>query len=93
MMAQIHAALDYYWSHQEEIHQDIENEEKLVAALKATGGNFLLVLDGFGAVGTGYYGFTARVAFSPDGRTLAANAWDGTINRWTLAEDGGRLAR
>jgi uncharacterized protein (DUF433 family) len=34
-MAQVHAALAYYWSHQDEIHQDIENEEKLVAALKA----------------------------------------------------------
>src|SRR6266446_9676932 len=35
---QVHAALAYYWSHQEEIHQDIENEEKLVAALKAKAG-------------------------------------------------------
>jgi uncharacterized protein (DUF433 family) len=34
-MAQVHAALAYYWSNQEEIHQDIENEEKLIAALKA----------------------------------------------------------
>ena len=34
-MAQVHAALAYYWSHQEEIHQDIENEEALVAGLKA----------------------------------------------------------
>lgn len=30
-MAQVHAAVAYYWSHCEEIHQDIENEEKLVA--------------------------------------------------------------
>src|SRR6266571_7785221 len=34
-MAQVHAALAYYWSHQDEIHRDIENEEKLVAELKA----------------------------------------------------------
>jgi uncharacterized protein (DUF433 family) len=34
-MAQVHAALAYYWSHQDEIQQDIENEEKLVAELKA----------------------------------------------------------
>src|SRR4029077_158790 len=34
-MAQVHAALAYYWSHQGEIHQDIENEDKLVAELKA----------------------------------------------------------
>jgi uncharacterized protein (DUF433 family) len=34
-MAQVHAALAYYWSHQGEIHQDIENEEKLVAELRA----------------------------------------------------------
>src|SRR5271169_3206283 len=34
-MAQVHAALAYYWSHKGEIHQDIENEETLVAALKA----------------------------------------------------------
>jgi uncharacterized protein (DUF433 family) len=34
-MAQVHAALAYYWSHQDEIHQDMENEEKLVAELKA----------------------------------------------------------
>ena len=33
-MAQVHAALTYCWSHQSEIHQDIENEEKLVAELK-----------------------------------------------------------
>jgi len=32
-MAQVHAALAYYWSHQDEIHQDIANEEKLVAEL------------------------------------------------------------
>jgi uncharacterized protein (DUF433 family) len=37
-MAQVHAALAYYWSHQEEIHQDIENEVKLVAGLKAKAG-------------------------------------------------------
>ncbi|HJT31950.1 MAG TPA: DUF433 domain-containing protein [Pirellulales bacterium] len=35
-MAQVYAALTYYWSHCEEIHQDIENEEKLVAELKAS---------------------------------------------------------
>jgi len=34
-MAQVHAALAYYWSHQGEIHQDVENEETLVAELKA----------------------------------------------------------
>jgi uncharacterized protein (DUF433 family) len=33
--AQVHAALAYYWSHRDEIHQDIEKEEKLVAELKA----------------------------------------------------------
>jgi uncharacterized protein (DUF433 family) len=37
-MAQVHAALAYYWSHPDEIHQDIENEEKLVAELKAKAG-------------------------------------------------------
>ena len=37
-MAQVHAALAYYWSHQGEIHQDIENEEKLVADLQAAAG-------------------------------------------------------
>jgi hypothetical protein len=26
-MAQVHAAVAYYWSHQSEILQDIENEE------------------------------------------------------------------
>jgi uncharacterized protein (DUF433 family) len=36
-MAQVHAALAYYWSHQGEIQGDIENEEKLVAELKAKG--------------------------------------------------------
>jgi uncharacterized protein (DUF433 family) len=34
-MGQVHAALAYYWCNQEEIHQDIESEEKLVAELKA----------------------------------------------------------
>ena len=33
--AQVHAALAYYWTHPDEINQDIENEEKLVAELKA----------------------------------------------------------
>lgn len=37
-MAQVHAALAYYWSHCEEIHQDVANEEKLVAELKASMG-------------------------------------------------------
>ena len=37
-MAQVHAALAYYWSHCDEIHQDIENEEKLVAELRAKAG-------------------------------------------------------
>jgi len=37
-MAQVHAALAYYWSHREEIHQDIENEEKLVAELRVKAG-------------------------------------------------------
>jgi uncharacterized protein (DUF433 family) len=37
-MAQVHAALAYYWCHRDEIHQDIENEEKLVAELKAKAG-------------------------------------------------------
>ncbi len=37
-MAQVYMALAYYWSHQDEIRQDIENEEKLVAELKAKAG-------------------------------------------------------
>src|SRR3954469_3597410 len=37
-MAQVYAALAYYWSHRDEIHQDIEKEEKLVAQLKAKTG-------------------------------------------------------
>src|SRR5579859_1179688 len=37
-MAQVHAALTYYWSHCDEIHQDIDNEDKLVAELKAKAG-------------------------------------------------------
>src|ERR1700681_4272034 len=37
-MAQVHAALAYYWSHRDEIQQDIENEGKLVAELKAKAG-------------------------------------------------------
>jgi uncharacterized protein (DUF433 family) len=37
-MAQVHAALTYYWSHPDEIHRDIENEEKIVAELKANAG-------------------------------------------------------
>jgi hypothetical protein len=35
-MAQVHAALAYYWLHQAEIQEDIENEQKLVADLEAT---------------------------------------------------------
>lgn len=37
-MAQVHAALAYYWSHQDEIQQDIEDEAKLVAELKTKAG-------------------------------------------------------
>jgi hypothetical protein len=37
-MAQVHAALAYYWSHQDAIQQDIESEEKLVAELQAAAG-------------------------------------------------------
>lgn len=37
-MAQVHAALAYYWSHRDEIHHDIENEEKLVAELRKKAG-------------------------------------------------------
>jgi uncharacterized protein (DUF433 family) len=36
--AQVDAALAYYWSHQDEIQQDIDNEVKLVAELKAKAG-------------------------------------------------------
>lgn len=36
--AQVHAALAYYWSHPDEIHQDIEDEAKLIAELKAQAG-------------------------------------------------------
>ncbi len=34
-MAQVHAALAYYWSHQDEIQRDIAEGEKRVAELKA----------------------------------------------------------
>jgi uncharacterized protein (DUF433 family) len=37
-MAQVHAALAYYWSHQEEIQRDIAEGEKLVTKLKAKAG-------------------------------------------------------
>jgi uncharacterized protein (DUF433 family) len=40
--AQVHAALAYYWSHPDEIHRDMEDEEKLVAELKAKAGPSLL---------------------------------------------------
>jgi uncharacterized protein (DUF433 family) len=36
-MAQVHAALAYYWSHQEEIQRDIVEGEKWVIELKAKG--------------------------------------------------------
>jgi uncharacterized protein (DUF433 family) len=36
--AQVHAALAYYWSHQEEIRKDIEEEDRFVAELKAKNG-------------------------------------------------------
>jgi len=32
-MAQIHAALAYYWSHQDEIRQEIADEDRLVEEL------------------------------------------------------------
>jgi uncharacterized protein (DUF433 family) len=37
-MAQLHATLAYYWSRQDEIHKASEDEEKLVAELKAKSG-------------------------------------------------------
>jgi len=37
-MAQVHAALAYYWSHQDEIQQDIADEMKLAAELQAAAG-------------------------------------------------------
>lgn len=37
-MAQVHAALAYYWSHRDEIHQDMADEDELVADLKARRG-------------------------------------------------------
>jgi uncharacterized protein (DUF433 family) len=36
--AQVHAALAYYWSHQAEIQHDIEEDERLVAEMKAKAG-------------------------------------------------------
>lgn len=45
--AQVHAALAYYWSHQAEIEQDMEHEEKFVAELMARSGpsKFQRILD------------------------------------------------
>jgi uncharacterized protein (DUF433 family) len=37
-MAQVHAALAYYWSHQDEIQRDIAEGEKLFAELRAKAG-------------------------------------------------------
>jgi uncharacterized protein (DUF433 family) len=37
-MAQVHAALAYYWSHQDEIERDIAEGEQLVAQMKAEAG-------------------------------------------------------
>jgi uncharacterized protein (DUF433 family) len=37
-MAQVHAALAYFWSHPDEIHKDIEEEDKLVAEMRAKAG-------------------------------------------------------
>ncbi len=37
-MAQVHAALAYYWSYCDEIHRDIDSEEQLVAELRAKAG-------------------------------------------------------
>jgi uncharacterized protein (DUF433 family) len=34
-MAQVHAALAYYWSHESEIKNEIEEEDKFVAELQA----------------------------------------------------------
>jgi uncharacterized protein (DUF433 family) len=37
-MAQVHAALAYYWSHQDEIQREIKEEEELVEAMRAQAG-------------------------------------------------------
>jgi hypothetical protein len=47
-----------------------------------------LTLASAGTPGSGHYGFTARVAFSPDGRSLATNDWDAIVTVW----DGGERA-
>jgi uncharacterized protein (DUF433 family) len=36
--AAVHAALAYYWSHPDEIHKDIADEDELVARLQAESG-------------------------------------------------------
>jgi uncharacterized protein (DUF433 family) len=36
--AQVHAALAYYWSHRDETHRDIDEEDRFVAELKAKAG-------------------------------------------------------
>ncbi len=38
-MAQVHAALAYYWSHQDEIQRDIDEGERTVADLMAKAGS------------------------------------------------------
>jgi hypothetical protein len=37
-MAQVYAALAYYWTHRDEIHRDVENEERIIAELRAKSG-------------------------------------------------------
>ena len=54
----------------------------LVRLWDAANGNAFQSLSGFGPRGSGHYGFTERLAFSPDGSRLASNDWDCTVTIW-----------
>lgn len=53
----------------------------------ASTGHELLTLQSASKPGSGPYGFTARMAFSLDGRYPATNDWNGTVTIW----DGEKL--
>jgi WD40 repeat protein len=57
----------------------------LVRLWDAAAGTELLTLRMLSPLGTGHYGFRARVVFSPDGTRLAANDWEGTVTVWNAS--------
>jgi WD40 repeat protein len=59
----------------------------------AATGRDVFTLRGAAARRPGDFAFLPCVAFSPDGTSIAANNWDGTINVWDTGDRAPELTR